>query len=100
MMIHFFLMKILLMLQIFCGEMSIFGVELNNINLDDVNFCEDYLETIIHVRFMAGCNRFKQRKAFKKEVNKKLMPIAWHPTRCWCFCMTKDQKKQIEKFCP
>ena len=33
--------------------MGILSVVLNNINLDDVNFDEDYPETIIHVRLMA-----------------------------------------------
>ena len=42
--------------------MGILSVDLNNINLDDGNFDEDDSETITHVRFMAWCNRFKQRK--------------------------------------
>ena len=27
-----------------------------------------------------------------KKINKKFMPIAWHPTRVWDLCMTKDEK--------
>ena len=50
----------------FSDEMGILSVDLNIINLDDVNFYKDYPETIIHVRLMALCNRFKKRKAFKK----------------------------------
>ena len=42
--------------------MGILSVDLNNINLDDGKFDEDDSETIIHVRLMAWCNRFKQRK--------------------------------------
>ena len=45
--------------------MGTLSVDLNNINLDDVNFDEDNPETIIHVRLIAWSNRFKQRKAFK-----------------------------------
>ena len=42
--------------------MGILSVDLNNINLDDGKFDEDDSETIIHVRLMGWCNRFKQRK--------------------------------------
>ena len=24
------------------------------------------------------------------------MPIAWHPKRWWNFCMSEDEKKEIE----
>ena len=34
-------------------EMGILSVNLNNINLDIVNFDKDDFKTIIHVRFMA-----------------------------------------------
>ena len=33
--------------------MSLVNVDLNNVNLDDVNFDYDYPKTIIHVRLMA-----------------------------------------------
>ena len=34
-------------------EMHILRVDLNNINLHDVNFCEGDPETILHARLMA-----------------------------------------------
>ena len=37
----------------FSDELGILSVDINNINLDDVNFYEDDHETIIHVRLMA-----------------------------------------------
>ena len=40
-------------------EISILSVDLNNINLDDVNFDKDDPETIIHVRLMTWGNKFK-----------------------------------------
>ena len=43
------------------NEMGILSTDLNDINLDDVNFDEDDPEAIIHVRLMAWRNRFKQR---------------------------------------
>ena len=57
-------------------EMHILSVGLNNINLDDTNFYEDNSETIIYVRLMTWCNKFKQRKVCKKEIIKELMPVA------------------------
>ena len=56
--------------------MGIVSVDLNNINIDHVNFDEDNPETIIHVRLMAWYNKLKQRKAFKKDKSKELMPVA------------------------
>ena len=50
--------------------MDILVVDLRNINLDDVSFDEDDPKTIIHVRIMDWQNRFKQSKAFQKEISK------------------------------
>ena len=52
-------------------EMSILSVDLDRIILDDVNFDEDDPETIFHVRLMTWLNRFKPRRAFKKDKSKK-----------------------------
>ena len=57
-------------------EMCTLSVDLNNINLHDVNFDKGETETIIHVRHMAWRNRIKQRKIFKKDISKELMPLA------------------------
>ena len=59
--------------------MDILSVDLNNINLDDVNFDEDDRETIINVRLLAWRNKFKQDKASNKELDKELILAAWHP---------------------
>ena len=60
----------------FDDEMGFLSVDLNNINLDDVNFDKDDPAAIIHVRIMAWRNRFKQRKAFKKDISKESMTVA------------------------
>ena len=52
-------------------EMGILSVNLNNINLDIVNFDKDDFKTIIHVRFMAWRNRYKQRKTYKRKIRAK-----------------------------
>ena len=62
------------------------------INFDDDNLDEDNPGPIIHVRRKTSCNRFKQRKASKKEIDEKLMLITWYPTRVWDWCVKKDEK--------
>ena len=76
-------------------EMGILSVDLNDINLVDVNFDKDDLETITHIRLLVWHNRFKRRKIFKKYIAKELMHVAWHPTRWWDWCMSEHEKKEI-----
>ena len=45
-------------------------IDLNNINIDVDNFDEDDPETIVFVRLMAWCIRYKQRKTNKKDRRK------------------------------
>ena len=40
----------------------------------------------IYVRRMTLHNRYK-RKSCKKDISKELMPVAWHPTKWWDWCM-------------
>ena len=40
--------------------------------------------------------KFQKRKAHKKELNEKLMPIWQHHRRQWNFCMSEEVKKEIE----
>ena len=48
-------------------EMDTLSVDLNGIMLVDFNFDENNSETIIHVKLMAWCKKFKQHKPFKKQ---------------------------------
>ena len=50
----------------FRNEMGTFSVDLNSIDLDDHNFYEDGSKVVIHLRFMAWCNKLKQCKASKR----------------------------------
>ena len=78
------------------NEIGILWVDLNYINLDDTNFYEDVHKSVIQVRLSTWRNDLKQRKLFKKEISKESMPVAWHPTRWWDWCMPKGKKKKIE----
>ena len=77
----------------------ILNIDLKNINLDN-NFDEDKPDTIILIRLLAWHMKFEKRKRLKKKKKKKiseeLMPIAWHPKKRWNFCISEDEKKEIE----
>ena len=40
--------------------------------------------------------KFEKGKALKKELNEELMAVAWHPKRWQNFCMSANEKKEIE----
>ena len=50
MMMYSFLMEILMTVS--GGEMDILSIDLDKINLDDADFYEDDLETIVHVSLL------------------------------------------------
>ena len=35
--------------------------------------------------------------AQKAQIKKELIPIAWHPSRHWDWCMSEDEKQETEK---
>ena len=74
-------------------ELGVLTIDLNNINLDDINFDEDDSETIIHVRIMAWHNRLKQQeKRCKQTIN----ACSVASERWWDCCMSKDEEKEID----
>ena len=38
----------------------------------------------------------KNAKNFKKMISEELISITWHPTRWWNFCVSEDEKKEID----
>ena len=42
-------------------------------------------------------DRYKKRKAQKAKIMDELMPIAWHPSRWWDWCVPEDEKGGVEK---
>ena len=39
---------------------------------------------------------YRKRKAQKAKIKEELMPVAWHPDRWWNWCVTEDEKKELE----
>ena len=42
-------------------------------------------------------NDYQKRKAQKAKIKEELLPIAWHPSRYWDWCMSEDKKSDAEK---
>ena len=40
---------------------------------------------------------YKARKAKKASIKEGLLPIAWHPSRHWNWCVPEDERKEKEK---
>ena len=47
--------------------------------------------------FQLGNIKFEKHIELKKELNEELMPVAWRPNRWWDWCMSEDEKKEINK---
>ena len=43
-----------------------------------------------------GTLNLKNKENLKIYINGKLMLIEWHPKRWWNFCISEDEKKEIE----
>ena len=48
------------------------------------------------VRLLAWHIKFEKLKTLKKKISEELMLIAQHPKKCWNFCVSENQKKEIE----
>ena len=76
------------------NEMGVLNIDLNYINIDDAVSGEDDADTIILIRLLAWHVKFEKGEELKKELNEELMPVAWHPSRWWDWCMSEDEKKE------
>ena len=41
---------------------------------------------------------YKKRKAQKASIKEELLPVAWHPSRWWDWCVLEDEKKRQKNF--
>ena len=48
-------------------------------------------------RVIEWCKGYQKRKAQKAKIKEELMPITWHPSRYWDWCMSEDEKKRDRK---
>ena len=40
---------------------------------------------------------YQKRKAQKAKIKEELLPISWHPSRWWDWCVPEDKKKETEQ---
>ena len=40
---------------------------------------------------------YQKRRVQKAKIKEELIPIAWDPSRWWDWCVSEDEKKEIEK---
>ena len=48
-------------------------------------------------RLIKWHNDYQERKAQKAKIKEELLPIAWHQSRWWDWCVPEDEKKETEK---
>ena len=41
--------------------------------------------------------RWHHKKKYQKDIKEELMPVAWHPSRYWDWCMADEEKKTAEQ---
>ena len=46
--------------------------------------------------FFEWYDGYKKGKTQKAKIKKELLPIAWHPSRWWDWCVPEYEKKKIE----
>ena len=48
-------------------------------------------------KFFEWYDGYKKRKAQKTKIKKELMPIVWHPSRWWDWCVPENEKQETQK---
>ena len=53
----------------------------------------DYDDYCNDERLIKWYKGYKKRKAQKASIKDELMPITWHPSRWWDWCISEDEKR-------
>ena len=48
-------------------------------------------------KFFDWYKGYQKRRGQKVKIKEELLPIAWHPSRYWDWCVPKDEKQGIKK---
>ena len=49
--------------------------------------------------FFKWYDSYKKRRTQKASIKEELMPVTWHPSRYWDWCMSEEEKKRAEALC-
>ena len=58
---------------------------------DDNDYCNDD-------KLIEWYEGYQKHTAQKAKIKDELLPIAWHPSQWWNWCVAEDEKKETEKF--
>ena len=64
---------------------------------EQLKLWHDYDDYCNDERLIKWYEGYEKRRAQKPLIKDELMPIAWHPSRLWDWCMSEDKKKETEK---
>ena len=62
-----------------------------------VTMWHDYDDHCNDDKFIEWYEGYKKRRAQRVKIEKELISIAWHPSRCWNWYVPEDEKKETEK---
>ena len=57
-----------------------------------------FLSSIFSLIFSLVRTTSEKRKEPKKELNEELMSVAWHPKRWWDWCVSEDEKMEVDVY--
>ena len=60
------------------------------IRRDDDKCCNDH-------ELIKWHKGYQKRKAQKASIKKEILPIPWHQSHCWDWCVSEGEKKETEK---
>ena len=68
-----------------------------------LEYAPDWLVTqqqikIWHDRLDNWSEGYQKRKAQKAKIKDQLMPIAWHPSRWWDWCVPEEERKKQKNY--
>ena len=61
-------------------------------NYYDDEYYDDYED-----KFFKWYDGYKKRNVRRVSIKEELLPIAWHPSKHWYWCMSEEEKKETEK---
>ena len=62
---------------------------------NDNEYCDDD-DDDDEDNFFKWYEGYKKRKVQKASIKEELLPITWHPSRHWDWCMSGEEKKETE----
>ena len=67
-----------------------------------LQFVSDWFVTQVqlklwHDKLIGWYEGYHKRKVQKAQIKKELLPIAWHPSKWWDWCVPEDEKRETEK---